>query len=630
MFVAEVAESARYPMATQIRGQDYFVLRHDQTYWLASRTCPHQGGLVHHYPDESCLRCPLHNWIFDQETGEGINTANPLSMLMLELRDGQLWLRPEDESRLPYVQVSRKKPTLTDLGKVPDLTIELLAHASLRISSGKYEILIDPWLDGPAMLGAWRQYPHSQISARDLSPAAIIITHEHSDHFHLPTLLRFDKATPIFLPGFDNGRMEYFLDKLGFTNVTTVAFETKAKVADVVQLTYFRPVSIFNDSIMLLNVGGYKLLNLNDAGLNAKIASSIGPVDLISCIFSTGASGYPMTWTHIDDAEKERIMERACHGRLDMLVEALGVYNANRLLPFASYFKLWLPKHRQYLAQMRTNTLDEVVDHFRSKGLGDRIVDLLPGENWNPKTNTASRVWSDRAGLFAPQTIAENLELDYAENGDQFGINDFWGTFDFDLMREDVVSYFDKLNANPDIRHCEDVFLRVRCFSRDWTEQLFEVPIRIVKSQLTVEPVDCEPDGLPTFHLDVTEDILKPILSENVSWDEARVGCHLRWWRNTNAVHTGLLRLLQGPYGQKRAEHEAIRRTGVSASNSIASVIEMFGDDASRIFSRCGLYCVGCSLSPWESIEAGAAKHGLTQAETASLLEDINRLASTH
>ncbi len=628
MFVADIDPFARYPMPVEIRGQAYFVLKDNDKYWLASRTCPHQGGLVHHYVDESCLRCPLHNWVFDEQDGKGVNTADALALLPLEVRGGQLWLASDQESEMPSVGASRKKPTLTDLGKVPELTIQLLAHASLRISAGTRDILIDPWLDGPAMLGAWRQYPRSGVSSKDLSPTAIIITHEHSDHFHLPTLNGFDRATPIFLPGFENGRMEYFLQKFGFTDVTSVAFETKVKVADAVQLTYFRPVSIFNDSIMLLNAGGYKLLNLNDAGLNPKIASTIGPVDLVSCIFSTGASGYPMTWTHINNVEKNRIMERACQGRLEMLVEALNVYNANYLLPFASYFKLWLPKHREYLSQMRTNTLDEVVAHFDTKGLADRLVDLLPGESWNPKANAITRIWSDRSTLFSAGRVADELAADISANGELLCIDDYWGTVDFQLTRDDVVSYFDKLNTNPDIKYCEDVFLRLRCFSRGWEEQLFVVPISIVDHRVVVESNDREPEDLPTFQLDVTEDILKPILSENLSWDEARVGCHLRWWRNTNSVHTGLLRLLQGPYGQKKAEHDAIRQLGASPKNSIASVIELFGNAAEELFVSRGLYCAGCSLSPWESIEAGAAKHGLSQVETGNLLEDINRLTA--
>ena len=42
----------------------------------------------------------------------------------------------------------------------------------------------DPWLDGPAFLGAWVPSPAADASGADLRPDAILITHEHSDHFH--------------------------------------------------------------------------------------------------------------------------------------------------------------------------------------------------------------------------------------------------------------------------------------------------------------------------------------------------------------------------------------------------------------------------------------------------------------
>ncbi len=73
-------------------------------------------------------------------------------------------------------------------GSKAGLTIQLHSHACLEVSYEGFTLLTDPWLDGPAFLGAWAPYPPPDASGADLRPDAILITHEHSDHFHEPTL----------------------------------------------------------------------------------------------------------------------------------------------------------------------------------------------------------------------------------------------------------------------------------------------------------------------------------------------------------------------------------------------------------------------------------------------------------
>ena len=48
-----------------------------------------------------------------------------------------------------------------------------------------------------------------------------------------------------------------------------------------------------------------------------------------------------------------------------------------------------------------------------------------------------------------------------------------------------------------------------------------------------------------------------------------------------------------------------------------------------KIFHEFGMFCSGCSLSSWESIEAGARKHALSDEETKRLLASINALISS-
>ena len=96
-----------------------------------------------------------------------------------------------------------------------------------------FTLLTDPWLeaDGPAFLGAWTQSPAADVSGADLRPDAILITHTStSDHFHEPTLRRFNRRTPIFVPDFPNERLPRRLAALGFSDVHRVRFGEQTRI----------------------------------------------------------------------------------------------------------------------------------------------------------------------------------------------------------------------------------------------------------------------------------------------------------------------------------------------------------------------------------------------------------------
>src|SRR4029079_14260743 len=116
-------------------------------------------------------------------------------------------------------------------------------------------------------------------------------------------------------------------------------------------------------AIVLMDIGGVRLLNINDAGVNHRIASLVGQVDILASAFNP-ASSYPFAWNHLSDKAKARTIERARTGMLRMLVQAVKQYQPDYLIPFASHFTLWHPSHRRYVDEYRRNTLDDVLRLF--------------------------------------------------------------------------------------------------------------------------------------------------------------------------------------------------------------------------------------------------------------------------
>ena len=71
----EVLESMlnnREIASVQIRGERKLLIRHDESFFLTSPTCPHQGAKLDHAKCEAGkIICPWHHYAFDLKTGRG-------------------------------------------------------------------------------------------------------------------------------------------------------------------------------------------------------------------------------------------------------------------------------------------------------------------------------------------------------------------------------------------------------------------------------------------------------------------------------------------------------------------------------------------------------------------------------
>ena len=614
--IGPVAEFGDRPVTVAIGSRTFFVVREGSAFRLLSNVCPHQGGTV--YDEGSRFECPLHGWRFDRVTGRCLNApSRALSPTAAYVEDGVLYANLPDEPRVDHVHA---RPGLS-----AGLTVQLHAHACLEISSEGFTVLTDPWLDGPAFLGAWIQYPPPVVSGTDLEPDAIVITHEHSDHFHEPTLRLFDRETPIFVPDFPNQRLQQRLRALGFRRVTPLRFGDRSTVHEGWQITVFEPQSYWNDAFLLLEVAGLRLFNVNDAGVNARIASMVAPVDILAVQFSAGASGYPWTWAHLSDDQKVAISSRACAGKLELVKEAARVYGASTVLPFASHFSLWHPTHRDYARLMKRNTLDEVKSALAGSEV--EVIDLLPGERWNVGDGTISRMEPDRAALFQPDRVAAHMQT--AVDSATFAATH---PSDETLTRSALIEYLDRLNSVPEIVHCEDLSVCLRAPSATGGDEL-TVAFAIAAGRLSI--LD-QPPQAPNLTITIPLAVLTAVIREGFSWDEAFIGYWCRFDRHPNVYHAGFWRLLQAPY-YKKPDYEKSQYknslpiplatvSAIGRGSTVAEVLEAHGATADRVLRRYGLYCSGCDHSTAESIEAAARQHGVDAHGVDMLVRELARV----
>lgn len=592
------------PAQVSVGSETYFLVHDGQGFRLLSTVCPHQGGAV--AQKGSHFECPLHGWQFDRETGRCLNApSRALSAIPVFVDDGVLYADLPAKVTLDPVSYGAREAK-------PGLTIQLHSHACLEISYEGFTLLTDPWLDGPAFFGSWVPYPPPDCSAADLRPDAILITHEHSDHFHEPSMRHFDRRTPIYVPDFPNRRLPERLAALGFMTVIPMRFGDRYEAHPGWSLTAFEAASNWNDAFLLVDVDGFRIFDINDAGVNARIASIVGRVDLLAVQFSAGASGYPWTWGHLSDEQKVAISIQRCAGKLKLIREAAALYGATTVLPFASHFTLWHPSHRAFVRLMKRNTLDDVKTALKDDET--EVIDLLPGETWGVGKRLIQRA-ATRAELFAPERLDAYMRS--AVNSLTF---DACHPTDESLSSAELIAYLERLNSVPEIVHCEEVTVRFRGMSSTAGSRTLDVSCAVSSGRLLVLPV---PLDAPKLTIDVPLGILTAIVRDGISWDEAFIGYWCRFSRDSHVYHAGFWRLLHAPYFRRHTSHGSRRSPAIGPGSIIAELLESYGDEADRILRRYGLYCSGCHRSIAESLEQAGRQHGVDPRRIDMLVREL-------
>lgn len=579
MYEVENISDLSLPHMVTIKGDTYYIVEDGDSYKLMSSTCPHQGAKIKFEDDK--FSCPVHGWNFDL-SGDCMNIKNQ-SLYSTDLveSDGKLLV---DLNKLNFVVDQRlKSETSTSV----DIDFKVHAHACLEMCYNGFSFLTDPWLDGPAFYGSWVHHPKPQVKISELNPDAIWISHEHSDHFHVNSMEQFSRDVPVYFPDFPNKRIETELKRLGFSNINPVSFGKKYLINDDINITCYEPESVWNDSILHIDIDNFHVLNLNDAGVNHKIKKYLPPIDLLCSSFSPGASGYPLCWD-VSEQEQKRYYDKVKVGTLEMLGQAMEMYQAKFLLPFASHFRLQHPDHEQFNLNIGKNSIVDVKNYM----IDHQVIDLLPGESWNSLTGTFFRRYTEsaRKKLYQPRKYI-------------FNINEFSKFYPVGkgTKTKDVEEYILNLNNSPDIVHCEDIQVKLN----DVEFYVMESKVNIGKRSET------------NLYIEVPDEILHHLVKNNVSWDEAHIGYWCRMKR-TGEYNQNFWRVLQCPYYLKRSKvvDDDLMNMNVNHLLNIDNRVD-------AILRRYGLYCSSCSGSFKENLSQAMEYHGLSKLQINKLKKEL-------
>ena len=258
-------------------------------------------------------------------------------------------------------------------------TITFVNHASVIFSYKKIKLITDPWLFGSAFNSSWELISKSKMCLEDFKEITHIwFSHEHPDHFNLTVLNSIPKEireqiTVMFQDTLDH-RVAKKCRELGFS-VIEMKHNKLYKLDDDFQIKC-RPYLLY-DSLLYLEIGNKKILNLNDCGVDSirqaeYIQKITGNVDLLLTQFGYAA--------HIGDPEDVELRKKTSKEKLIRIKIQSEIFNAKYVIPFASF--VWFSHEDNFYMNDEVNKIRNVEEFIKKQTKSIPII-LYPGNEWN-------------------------------------------------------------------------------------------------------------------------------------------------------------------------------------------------------------------------------------------------------
>ena len=238
--------------------------------------------------------------------------------------------------------------------------LKFLNHSCIILSSAKTKVLCDPWFKGTAFANGWSLLHDNSHDINSLDFDYIWISHEHPDHFSIPTLLDLNRSCTFLFQETKDKKVKTFLESKGHS-VIELKNKEITKIGDL-ELTCI--VCDGYDSSLLVKYPDQKvLLNINDARVEQydHLCTEILPlleneeVDLLAFQFSyANWAGNPK------DNQIPRFLQNEANERADYAISRI---KPKLIMPFASFVYF---SHEENFHWNDNNWLDYVYQRYAS------------------------------------------------------------------------------------------------------------------------------------------------------------------------------------------------------------------------------------------------------------------------
>ncbi|HUB98172.1 MAG TPA: hypothetical protein VL993_19770 [Stellaceae bacterium] len=234
------------------------------------------------------------------------------------------------------------------------LELRTMGHASLVLAEkGSHPILLtDPWLVGSVYWRSWwlQHYPNEAELDWLARSETVYVTHEHPDHFHMPSIRRLGTGPRYLFPELAERGFLAHMAQHGFR-------------AEILPALTWRPIgdglSILSipawndDSLLLIETPGALILNLNDAKplppvLKAirRLVDRVGKPTVMACSYS------PASLINSFSGEHGNLHLKTPAQYVDYVCRTCDRLGADYYVPFASQAEfrrddsLWANEYR--------------------------------------------------------------------------------------------------------------------------------------------------------------------------------------------------------------------------------------------------------------------------------------------
>ncbi|MDC0673278.1 MBL fold metallo-hydrolase [Nannocystis radixulma] len=255
------------------------------------------------------------------------------------------------------------------------MKLRLVAHASLLIEAGGATIWTDPWLGGKVFNNSWSLLVPPAWDAAWLEQVDYLwVSHEHPDHFHLPTLrdlpAAFKRRVTVLFQQMPTDKLPQAFARLGYENVRLLPHRALVDLRPGLQVYCYQVGQM--DSVLAVMSEGTCLVNVNDAEADAGdcriIRGDLGPAQVVLNQFSLAGYG--------GEADREQRLPRKARAIVDSMIANHRDLGAETTIPIASFVRFSCEDNAYMNAY--ANTPRRVAEAFEHLGL--RLDAVAPGD----------------------------------------------------------------------------------------------------------------------------------------------------------------------------------------------------------------------------------------------------------
>ena len=238
--------------------------------------------------------------------------------------------------------------------------VKFLNHSCLMLQTETTNILCDPWFKGTAFGNGWSLLHDNSHKINELQFDYIWISHEHPDHFSIPTLLELTKKCTFLFQETMDKKVKKFLESKGHS-VIELEHKEVTKIGDL-EITCV-VCDGYDSSLLVSYPDGKVLLNINDARieLNSHLENEILPllkgktVDLLAFQFS-----YANWAGNQGDKNIPWFLQNKTDEKNDLVISKLS---PKAILPFASFVYF---SHEENFFWNESNWIEHVFKKYSS------------------------------------------------------------------------------------------------------------------------------------------------------------------------------------------------------------------------------------------------------------------------